>query len=81
MRDIAKLLPRYAGPVRIIYGARDRILPDVHKTMARVARDLPQAETTRLDNCGHFLQEERGSQIGELLSEFFAEPAAANPQD
>lgn len=73
MRDIAQRLPQYKGPVRIIYGARDRILPDVGKTMARVARELPQAETTRFAECGHFLQEERGPEIGTLLGQFFAQ--------
>lgn len=69
---IAKRLPEYDGPVRVIYGDRDRILPDVADTMRQVARDLPQAEVTCLHGCGHFLQEERGEEIGELLAEFFA---------
>ncbi|MGB1015467.1 MAG: alpha/beta fold hydrolase [Nannocystaceae bacterium] len=73
MREIAERLPSYAGPVRIIYGAKDRILPDVADTMKKVARDLPQATTTRLADCGHFLQEERGQEIGEYLRDFFAE--------
>jgi hypothetical protein len=60
-------------PVRIIYGARDQLLPDVADTMARVERDLPQAVTTTLPNCGHFLQEEAPQQVGELLARFFAE--------
>jgi haloalkane dehalogenase len=72
MREIAELLPSLRMPVRIIYGARDRILPDVAKTMRRVARDLPQSETTVLDDCGHFLQEERPEEIAQLLAEFFA---------
>ena len=71
MQTIARRLSEYRGPVRIVYGARDRILPDVAKTMQRVARDLPQAEVTCLHDCGHFLQEERGEAIGELLAEIF----------
>jgi pimeloyl-ACP methyl ester carboxylesterase len=63
--------------VRIIYGSDDRILPDVAKTMARVARDLPQAITTRLEGCGHFLQEEQGARIGEFLADFFAGAASS----
>ncbi len=77
MREIAKRLPSYRGPVRILYGANDRILPDVARTMARVARDLPQAEATCLADCGHFLQEERGEEIGALLEAFFAKHDAA----
>lgn len=72
LAEIARKLPAFRGPVRIIYGTRDRILPDVAKTMAHVARDLPQAKTTRLEGCGHFLQEERGAEVGEMLAEFFA---------
>lgn len=74
--EIARRLPSYKGPVRIIYGTEDRILPDVAKTMARVARDLPQAVTTRMEGCGHFLQEEHGAAIGGLLADFFAGPAS-----
>jgi haloalkane dehalogenase len=62
-------------PVRIIYGERDRILPDVARTMERVARDLPQAEVTAIPDCGHFLQEERPDEIGRLLANFLGDPA------
>ena len=70
--EIARLLPSLDVPVRVLYGARDRILPDVAETMARVARDLPQAEVTELPDCGHFLQEEAGPRIGSELAAFFA---------
>jgi len=70
--EIARGLPSLEVPVRIIYGERDRILPDVAETMARVKRDLPQAEVTALPDCGHFLQEEAPQEIGELLARFFA---------
>ena len=71
--EIARLLPTLDVPVRIVYGAQDRILPDVAETMARVARDVPAAEVTALPECGHFLQEEAGARIGEELAAFFAE--------
>lgn len=71
MREIEARLPGYTGPVRCIYGTADRILPDVARTMARVKRDLPQAEVTALDGCGHFLQEDRPDEVGALLAEFF----------
>jgi haloalkane dehalogenase len=70
--EIERLLPSLQMPVRIIYGERDRILPDVAETMARVKRDLPQAEVTALPDCGHFLQEEAPDRIGEELARFFA---------
>jgi haloalkane dehalogenase len=70
--EIARLLPSLRMPVRIVYGQRDRILPDVEETMARVKADLPQAEVTALPDCGHFLQEEAPAEIGRLLAGFFA---------
>ncbi len=70
-QDIAEGLPVFECPIRIVYGERDRILPDVAKTMARVRKDLPQAELTSLPDCGHFLQEERPEEIGRLLADFF----------
>jgi haloalkane dehalogenase len=70
--SIAERLPTLHLPVRIVYGEQDSILPDVAETMARLARDLPQAEVTILPECGHFLQEEAPEQVGEVLAEFFA---------
>ncbi|PRP93160.1 Haloalkane dehalogenase [Enhygromyxa salina] len=71
LETIASWLPRVDVPVRIIYGARDRILPDIRKTVDRLVRDLPQAEVSVFDDCGHFLQEERPAELGELLGQFF----------
>ena len=56
--------------VPIVYGEQDRILPTVAETMARVKRDLPQAEISKLPDAGHFLQEEAAERIGDLLAEF-----------
>jgi haloalkane dehalogenase len=70
--EIGRLLPSLKMPVRVIYGERDRILPDVADTMTRVKSDLPQAEVTALPDCGHFLQEEAPEEIGSLLARFFA---------
>ncbi len=70
--EIAEWLPGFEGPVRGIYGAEDKILPDIAETMSRVKSDLPQAEVTALPNCGHFLQEEEPEEVGELLAAFFA---------
>jgi haloalkane dehalogenase len=70
--QIARWLPTLRIPVRIVYGARDRVLPDVGETMARVKHDLPHAEVTILPDCGHFLQEEAPADVGALLARFFA---------
>lgn len=69
-REIAAKLPEFRVPVRLIYGANDRILPDIAQTMARIKRDLPQAEITALPGCGHFLQEDEPERVAELLGEF-----------
>lgn len=59
-------------PVRLLYGERDRILPDVATTMARVAKLLPHAELSSIPDCGHFLQEDRPDEVARSLAEFFA---------
>lgn len=71
--EIGNKLSQLTCPVRIVYGRDDRILPDVAKTMARVQQDLPQAIATELPGCGHFLQEDRGEEVGRLLADFFEE--------
>jgi haloalkane dehalogenase len=77
--EIARRLPSLRMPLRIVYGAKDRILPDVAETMSRVQRDVPQAVVTELPECGHFLQEEAPQEIGELLARFFELPASDRP--
>ena len=74
--EIERKLPELTIPVRVIYGDQDRALPDVAETMARVARDLPQAVVTPLPGRGHFIQEEAPEEVGELLAEFFGATAA-----
>jgi haloalkane dehalogenase len=69
---IAQKLPSLSAPVRIIYGERDRLLPDVATTMARVKADLPHAEVTAFPDRGHFIQLEAPDPVGELLARFFA---------
>jgi haloalkane dehalogenase len=71
-RRIQDALPRFEFPVRVVYGERDRILPDVARTMGKVKRDIPHADVTALPDCGHFLQEDDPERVGTLLAEFFA---------
>ena len=68
--EIAKILPLFKGPVQIIYGERDRILPKVKTTMERVKNDLPQAKVKVIPDCGHFLQEEAPEEIAQVICDF-----------
>jgi haloalkane dehalogenase len=70
LAKIARELPQYDGPVRLIYGEQDRVLPDIAKTMSRLQRDFPRAELTALPNCGHFLQEDAPETVASLIAEF-----------
>jgi haloalkane dehalogenase len=72
LREIERALPELKWPVRVVYGERDRILPDVARTMRKVKRDIPHAEVTALPDCGHFLQEDDPERVAALLAEFFA---------
>ena len=73
MKTIAQKLKTTTVPVRIVYGTEDRILPDVARTMKRVAKELslPEDRVTALDGCDHFLQEDRPDEVGRLLADFF----------
>jgi pimeloyl-ACP methyl ester carboxylesterase len=70
--EIARLLPSLDVPVLGLYGADDRILPDVAETFARVGRDLPHAQIEPLTGVGHFLQEEAAGTVAARLAAFFA---------
>lgn len=70
--EIAAWIRTVRVPVRIVYGARDWILPDIATTVDRLRTDVPQAEVTALPDCGHFLQEDRPEEIGELLAAFLS---------
>jgi haloalkane dehalogenase len=65
-------LPEVKCPVRVIFGKRDRLLPDIEQTVARIATLVPHAEVTAIENCGHFLQEDRPQEVAEMLAGFFA---------
>jgi len=75
LAKIARELPGYETSIRLIYGEKDRVLPDVAKTMARLQRARPEAELTALPYCGHFLQEDEPERAGQLIGEFLNAPS------
>ncbi len=73
-RELGEGLSKLEGiPVQLLYGERDRILPDVAKTMARLKMILPHAKLASIADCGHFLQEDRPDEVADVLADFFAD--------
>lgn len=68
---IAAALPELNVPTRLLYGEADKILVDVAKTMARLKAVMPHAELTSIPECGHFLQEDRPTEVAQALAVFF----------
>jgi len=72
--EIEEKLHSFTGPIQIIYGEKDKILPKVSETMKKVKKNLPQSNIKSIPNCGHFLQEEYPKEISEIIIEFMDEP-------
>ncbi len=68
--EIARALPQFKGPVLILYGEKDKILPDVARTMQKVKADLPQAVVKSYPNAGHFLQEDVSDELSQEILAF-----------
>lgn len=68
--EIEANLPSYENPVLILYGEKDKILPNVDKTMKKIKEDLPQAKIISYSDCGHFIQEEIPEELGSRIKEF-----------
>lgn len=69
-KEIEEKLHLYTGPVLIIYGENDKILPKVGDTMKEVKKNLPQANILSIPNCGHFLQEDCPEILSKGVLEF-----------
>lgn len=69
-REIEEKLPAFEGPVQVIYGEKDRILPEVGDTMKKVKQDLPQTTVTSLSNAAHFLQEDAPNEVSDTILHF-----------
>lgn len=72
-KEIEKKLHLFKGPIQIIYGEKDKILPKVSSTMKKVKENLPQSNIMSIPNCGHFLQEDSPKQISNIILEFMQE--------
>lgn len=70
--EIERKLHLYKGPIQIIYGEHDKILPRVDRTMKKVKKNLPQSNVRIIPNCGHFLQEDAPEQISAIILEFMS---------
>jgi pimeloyl-ACP methyl ester carboxylesterase len=57
---------RYQGPVSVLWGARDILMPVSHA--ARVCEALPQARLTVWEGMGHHPQRERPVQLKKYLA-------------
>ncbi len=57
-------------PVLAVWGDRDRILPPAH--LAAVARELPDARTRLIPDCGHMPQIERPDLFAGLVEDFLS---------
>lgn len=69
-KEIEAKLHLFSGPIQIIYGENDKILPRVKNTMEKVKKNLPQSIINSIPNCGHFLQEDHPKEISSLISGF-----------
>jgi len=71
------LASRFAGPVIVIWGRQDRVLPVEHAADAKGV--MPQARVELIDDCGHLPQVERTDAFLATLLPFLdrAEAAAA----
>lgn len=68
-----------ATPTLIVWGDRDLLLPRAE--MQRIAKALPQAETTTIPGAGHFLQEDQPDQVAAAIAAFLARAAPEHRPD
>jgi pimeloyl-ACP methyl ester carboxylesterase len=69
------LAARFAGPVLVIWGRQDRVLPVEHAAEAEGA--MPQARVELIDDCGHLPQVERTDAFLAALLPFLERADAA----
>ncbi len=62
-------------PTLIAWADRDLLLPRAERR--RIARALPDAETTTIRHAGHFLQEDQPLELARLVGDFLSAPPLA----
>ena len=72
----AEQLSRLKVPTLLMFGTKDRILPDVDKTMQRLHGLWPHATKIPLPDVGHFLQEDAPDTVAEHIARFVDRPEA-----
>jgi haloalkane dehalogenase len=72
LKEVAGALPEIKVPIRIIYGEKDRLIPNVTTDLLRFKEERPDVLLTALPDCGHFLQEDQPGPLSELLLDFLS---------
>ncbi|HET7647907.1 MAG TPA: haloalkane dehalogenase [Gaiellaceae bacterium] len=69
MLDVRERLRQFEQPALVLFGADDPIFP--RRAAEAMAELLPNAELDPpLEGAGHFLQEDRGAEVGRRIAEF-----------
>lgn len=72
---VAPLLPTLAVPVAVIWGAQDPFLKPAYGE--RLARDIPGAELTLIEQASHFSPVDAPAEVADALLRLLARPARA----
>ncbi|MEO1336509.1 MAG: alpha/beta fold hydrolase [Myxococcota bacterium] len=75
LAQTAKKLNSLEVPTLLMYGTRDKILPDVDRTMSRLQAIWPHATKIPLSGQGHFLQEDVPELVATNMVEFLTRAA------
>ncbi len=71
--DLAAGLPGISCPTAVVWGGRDPYLPLMIPT--ELKRDIPGAALTLIDGAGHFIMEERPTDVQRALARLLERPA------
>jgi len=78
VQDTADSLPGLADkPMLIGWGLRDFVFD--HRFLGEWVRRFPKADVHRFEDCGHFVLEDAGEELIELVRDFVRAPAPGTP--